>query len=152
MHNNLHHGVGLLITDQEFSHYYVQIKDESYPYPEWRGACSFWGGAIEQQDSSPLIAVERELKEELPDASFLLADLPKTIIDKYLVNCDSLATPFWLTLFEVVVSDQQLKEVSEVEVLEGLGKLMHINELLECNWIWKMDFVFNSYLKAKDIS
>jgi hypothetical protein len=150
MSKEIHKGVGLLIGNSDQTRFFVQIKDEEYPFVEWRGACAYWGGAIEEDDISELKAVERELEEELPGAVPILKDIPKIRIDKYWV--DEVESPFWLTIFEVVVSDKQLMEVAVNKVLEGYGRLMTREEILESKWIWKMDFIFKKYLEIKDKS
>ena len=151
MSNEVHRGVGLLIGNADQTMFFVQVKDEDYPYPEWRGACAYWGGEIESTDADELMAVERELVEELPGAVKILSRVPKTRIDQYWVDNDSLKDPFWLTIYEAVVSDHELQQISENEVLEGYGELMSREELLERKWIWKMDFIFKIYLEMKEI-
>jgi len=148
MNKEVHKGVGLLIGNSDQTQFFVQIKDEEYPFEEWRGACAYWGGAIEEDDSSELEAVERELEEEVPGAVPILEDIPKIRVDKYWV--EEVEQPFWLTIFEAVVSDEQLKRVAENEVLEGYGRLMTREEILESKWIWKMDFIFKKYLEIKE--
>ena len=46
----MHYGVGLLISNESQTQFFVQQKDETYPYEDWRGCLSFWGGAIEEGD------------------------------------------------------------------------------------------------------
>lgn len=147
MKKQTHHGVGLLISNLDQSRFFVQIKDQEYPFLEWRGACAYWGGAIELDDFDELSAVERELEEEIPAAALLLKNFTKNKIDQYWVA--DVAEPFWLTLFEVLVSDGLLMQIADVEVLEGDGALMTKEELLDKKWIWKMDFVFKDYLERK---
>ena len=148
MEEETHRGVGLLIGNSDQTQFFVQVKDQDYPYPKWRGTCAFWGGAIEEEDASELIAVERELKEEVPGAVPLLENIPKTRVDKYWV--DTIKNPFWLTIFEAVVSDEQLKQIADNEVLEGEGVLMDRATLLQQKWIFGMDFIFKKYLEMKE--
>ena len=146
MDNNIHEGVGLLITDTEKSEFFVQIKDNTYPGEKWRGACSFWGGAIEKEDPSVLFAVNRELMEEIPDAVAVLENNEKIKIDRFWVVSGEIS--FWLTLFVVEVSPLKLKQIADCEVLEGYGKLVSRNELRNMKWIWNMDFIFHSYINS----
>lgn len=147
MEKQTHHGVGLLISNLDQSRFFVQIKDEEYPFSEWRGACAYWGGAIESDDLDEWAAVERELEEEIPAAAVLLKNFTKNKIDKYWIT--DIAEPFWLTLFEVLVSDELLLQIADMEVLEGDGYLIEKEALLSRKWIWKMDFVFKDYLERK---
>lgn len=146
----IHRGVGLLITNTDYSRFLVQIKDETYPYEQWRGACAYWGGAIEATDANALVAVERELEEELPDAVAVLQKIPKAQIDQYWI--DTAQQPFWLTTFEVAVTDEVLGELAKTPVLEGNSLLISQADLLERKWIWNIDFTFHDFLKRKAIS
>lgn len=152
MKKKIHQGVGLLIGNDSHSQFFVQIKDEKYQFKEWRGACTFWGGAIEPEDANEQIAVEREVIEEIPDAVPILANIPKVKIKRFLVDNEQLEAPFELTLFEAVVSSKQLQQIAAVEVLEGNGELIHRATLIEKRWLWGMDFIFKEYLKLKENS
>lgn len=151
MTTKIHQGVGLLITNNAFNQFYVQIKDEHYQFEAWRGACTFWGGAIEPEDATELIAVEREVVEEIPDAVPILANVPKSQIKRFLVDNEHLERPFELTLFEAIVTNEQLHQIANVKVLEGNGTLINRVDLLNAKWLWGMDFIFKEYLKLKEI-
>ncbi|BDS12272.1 NUDIX domain-containing protein [Aureispira anguillae] len=150
MTKEIHQGVGLLIGNQDQSRFFVQIKDEQYPFEAWRGACAFWGGAIEKEDANALVAVEREVMEEIPAAVPILRNISKTKIKQYLINNQHVQQVFGLTIFEAIVSDEQLEKIAQSEVLEGKGVLMNRATLLQAQWIWGIDFIFEEYLKLKD--
>ncbi len=64
-----HHGVGIIVTDSNKDWFYIQQKDDTYPFIEYRLCYSFFGGAIEAGENE-LGALERELSEELePEAA-----------------------------------------------------------------------------------
>ncbi len=146
----IHQGVGLLISNSNQTKFFVQIKDGQYPHEAWRGACAFWGGAIEPEDKEELIAVERELEEEIPEAAVLLKKVPKQKIKRYWIDNKIVVQAFWLTVFEAVVSDAQLQQISQTEVLEGRGLLISKEDLLQRKWIWGMDFILKEYLEHKE--
>jgi hypothetical protein len=150
MTTKMHQGVGLLISNTDQTQFFVQIKDEQYPYEAWRGACSFWGGAIEPEDEQELTAVERELEEEIPDAALLLKHIPKNKINRYLIDNKTVIQPFFLTIFEVVVSTEALQKIAQTSVLEGRALLLSKTDLLKRKWIWGMDFILKEYLELKE--
>lgn len=139
----MHYGVGLLISNQEQTQFFVQQKDNDYPFKEWRGCLSFWGGAVEPEDNSNLQAVERELEEEIPQAVPLLQHYAKKKIGTFKITY---AQPFILTVFEVRVPDYLLQEISKVNVLEGNGILMDRATIEAQKWIWETDFIFLEYI------
>lgn len=150
MSKEIHKGVGLLISNKDHNQFFIQIKDEQYPYKEWRGACAFWGGAIEEEDQDERTAVERELEEEIPEAAFLLKDIQKNKINRYWIDNKSVVQPFWLSIYEVTIENEQLQKVAKSTVLEGKGLLISKSDLLQKKWIWGMDFIFKEYLELKE--
>jgi len=150
MTTKLHQGVGLLISNTDQTQFFIQIKDEQYPYEAWRGACAFWGGAMEPEDEQELTAVERELEEEIPDAALLLKHIPKTKINRYLINNKTVIQPFSLTVFEAIVSTEALQKIAQTRVLEGRALLLSKTDLLKRKWIWGMDFILKEYLEIKE--
>ena len=79
-----HEGVGLLISNSNRSRFYIQLKDATYPIPKWRGACSFWGGAVESEDKNEEAAVWRELREEIPQALNIITTILPIILASYI--------------------------------------------------------------------
>lgn len=150
MTTKIHEGVGLLISNSDQTQFFVQIKDAQYPYKAWRGACAFWGGAMEPEDERELTAVERELEEEIPDAALLLKHIPKNKIQRYLIKNKTVIRPFYLTIFEAVVTTEVLLQIAQTKVLEGEGLLLSKTDLLERKWIWGMDFILKEYLELKE--
>ena len=144
----IHRGVGLLIGNEDQTQFFIQIKDNTYPIPQWRGACAFWGGAMEPEDVNELAAVLREVEEEIPAALPCLNLVEKDKVDTFWVENNG--NPFWLTIFEAVVPNEQLQTIAKVDVLEGNGRLISRAELLSKFWIFGMDFIFKKYLELKD--
>ena len=143
----MHKGVGLLISNRTRTRFFIQQKDEQYPYPVWRGCCSYWGGAIEEDDANELAAVDRELEEEIPESLTILSKLEKINIGRFKVPTDN--STFWLTVFEVLVTDKQLDEIPKIKVLEGRGVLFSREEALQQTWIWNTDFIFHDHLQSE---
>lgn len=150
MTTKMHEGVGLLIGNTDQTLFFVQIKDEQYPYAAWRGACAFWGGEMEPEDEGELTAVERELEEEIPDAAQVLKSFPKNKINRYLIDNKTVTHPFGLTIFEVVVPTHVLEQIAQTRVLEGQALLLSKTDLLKRKWIWGMDFILREYLELKE--
>ena len=137
-----HEGVGLLISNSNRSRFYIQLKDATYPIPKWRGACSFWGGAVESEDENEEAAVWRELREEIPQAlNIITTILP---INRYLVTTERIS--FGLSVFEACIDNSQLNRLSKGPVHEGIGCLISQKDLLNHKWIFDMGFIFKSYL------
>lgn len=142
----MHEGVGLLISNHNFSRFYIQQKDDSYPAVQWRGACSFWGGAIEAHDACTESAVWRELEEEIPEALTSIQSLTK--VQRYTVPLSD-STSFGLTLFSAQLDDSVLDIISKHNVLEGIGEIMYLPDLIEHKWIFDMGFIFKDFLKQQ---
>lgn len=140
-----HKGVGLLISNQAHSLFYLQVKDETYPVAKWRGAYTFWGGAIDPKDANPAAAVKRELEEELPETLEWLLPIPRKEIKTYQVEHEK---SFPLTLFVSIVSNQQLELLSQQTPEEGYGRLVKRAELFENSWIWGLEVVIKDYLNS----
>ncbi|MCP4440824.1 MAG: NUDIX domain-containing protein [Aureispira sp.] len=139
----VHEGVGLLITNAEHSLFYLQVKDETYPAAQWRGAYSFWGGAIDLEDSSPAAAVKRELEEELPETLEWLLPIPRKEIKTYQIEHEQ---SFPLTFFVAIVSNEQLELLGQQTPAEGYGRLVERTQLFENDWIWGLEIVIQDYL------
>ena len=139
----IHYGVGLLISNESQTQFFVQQKDETYPYKDWRGCLSFWGGAIEEEDKSPLAAVERELEEEIPASISILSPYSKKEIGTFKITY---ARPFFLTVFEIRIPDQKIEALSQIAVLEGDGLMLSKEEILDYKWIWETDFIFLEHI------
>ncbi len=143
----MHQGVGLLIANEDYTRFFIQQKDETYPFEEWRGCCSYWGGAIEPTDADEWAAVWRELEEELPQTLPILKKKGLLIKGKYKVA--TFDSSFDLTVFEVLLTEKQLDSVAKTKVLEGRGLLLSRAEALAQKWIWKTDFIFQNLNQLK---
>lgn len=145
----MHKGVGLLISNKDQSRFFIQQKDETYPFEIWRGCCSFWGGAIEDNDLDELAAVNRELEEELPLAFAMLQTIPPTLVGKY--NIPTVDSSFDLTVFEIRLSNDQLAQLAKTKVLEGNGILFSREKAMAQKWIWDTDFIFHDFINQTSI-
>lgn len=137
----MHKGVGLIITNKEKSLFFVQKKDKNYPIKKWIDCFSFWGGAIEDDDQSPLDALIREVKEEI---NFDLKIDEIKFIDEFMVKSD---TDFPFFLFELIVSEETLKALPQLKVNEGNSSLVSKDELLKGQWIWGLELVIANYFE-----
>jgi len=141
--NQAHKGVGALITNTERSHYYIQQKDETYPIKKWRGAYSFWGGALETSDASEEVGLLRELEEELnwqPSSAFHK-------IGNFMVESDH---NFPITVFEILLSPIELNKLAAHTIpTEGNGIYIAKEQLLSSPWVWDLDKVLRQYLEME---
>ena len=134
-----HRGVGLLIANEDQSRFFVQQKDETYPYPEWQLAYSFWGGAIEANET-PQEALFRELFEELPSYAPTLIKKEPSFAGSFSVFTGE-KDFFELNVFLLSVDNQFFETFSSEEVLEGYGRFVGKEELLSSAWIWNTSFI-----------
>lgn len=56
---------------------------------------------------------------------------------------------FGLSLFVSYSSDTALEQIAQGPVLEGIGRIMSLEELLAQKWIFDMNFIFEAYLDQK---
>jgi len=142
---NQHHGVGAIITTPDRSLCYVQQKDQTYPFEDFRGSYSFWGGAIEDGEER-YQALERELQEEIPDFADILSAAETNEINTYKVQND-LVGEFKFTLYEIIVPKKILTSLSGTTVQEGIGVSTQRDSLASLKWILGLEHVVEDYLK-----
>jgi len=140
----MHKGVGLIIRNELGTHFFIQEKDEQYHTEKYRNCFSLWGGAIEKGETV-LEAVVREAKEEisLADYSFLAEIKQKET--SFLGDEDH---KFYFTLFESIVSESEFTKITDSQILEGRGKVVHFDELLKIKWVWGLDKAVKSYIES----
>jgi len=143
--NSFHKGVGLIICNSAKTKFFIQQKDDLYPIEKWRNTFSFWGGAMEKSDISEKVALIREITEELFPPEMVLQKNWK-YVDNYNITGDA---NFIFSLFELKVNDAELIEISKINVKEGKGKLMYLNEINTSTWIWNLEIAFHAYMKLK---
>jgi len=136
-------GVGVVITDDSKSQFYIQQKDETYPVPEYRHLYSFFGGSIEPGEDE-LGALERELGEELNHESARTIVQAVKKIGDFAVSTGNIE--FSYTLFEAKLPLDYLNLLKEIVVKEGRGFLMTKEEFAHLEFIWKLDGVRDFYL------
>lgn len=139
-----HKGVGLLIANQDQSRFFVQQKDETYPYPEWQLAYSFWGGAIEANETTQE-ALFRELFEELPNYAPALIKKEPSFVGSFSVFTGD-ETFFELNVFILSIDNELFETFSNDSVLEGYGRFVGKEELLSSVWIWNTSFILKKIL------
>lgn len=139
----VHTSVGLIARDQAGARFFVQRKDSAYRrFPR---ALSFFGGAIEAGES-PLAALIRECEEELGAGAgdFVGARARAVYSGMVRYRHDS----FHYTLFEIVLSDEDLRALAARPVFEGEGsELLSARELLAEPFVWGLEQVAAWYLR-----
>jgi len=139
----MHKGVGLIITNKNKTHFFVQQKDENYPVKKWAGCYSFWGGKIENTDNSKLDALKRELVEEIEN----VIDFESSAINfmkSFEIICDR---NFEFHLFELLLEDELFSELQNATIMEGYGVTLTTDEVKNGKWIWCLEKVVDNYLE-----
>ena len=99
-------------------------------------------GKIEESDNSLLEALKRELAEEI--VGVVNFDSSKIdFVDEFKINCDE---TFVFSLFELILDDKVLYQLPKAKILEGHGKLLSLNELMNGKWIWCLEQVTAQYV------
>ena len=135
--------VGAIITNPNRSKFFIQVKDSEYSIKKWRGAYSFWGGAIELEDKNHLSALTREIKEELPQIAQKLINGKIKNIGDYSVKSD---IDYGFRLYEITISNNELEKLYNHQPKEGNSKLITRKQLLSNNWISNLEVIINDYL------
>ncbi len=136
-------GVGVVITDDSESEFFIQQKDETYPLDEYRGLYSFFGGSVNPGENE-MGALERELKEELePEAVKIIAMVAKKI-GQFAVSANS--KDFSYTLFKAKLPTDYVRALKMAKVKEGRGIVVSKKELAHLDFIWGLNGVRDLYL------
>lgn len=120
--------VGVIITNPDKTLFFLQQKDETYFIKEYRLRHCFFGGGVKKGEKE-LDALKREINEEL-DKSFvdLIIKSLKRKSDSYFTNIEN--NTYRFTLYESVISDDELKRLSKLSPKEGkTGVLLNKEEL-----------------------
>lgn len=139
-----HHGVGVIVTDSNRELFYIQQKDDTYPFPEYRLCYSFFGGAIEAGEGE-LGALERELSEELePEAAQWIAHVCNKLFD---AEISTSRGSYHFTLFEAALPKYDVEDLAELPVREGAGRLVSRREIEKLKFVHNLKTVLDKYLK-----
>ncbi|MBU3923831.1 MAG: NUDIX hydrolase [Nanoarchaeota archaeon] len=122
-------GVGVIVTNDKRTHFYLQQKDDSYHIEEYRLHYTLFGGAIEEGESEES-ALSREIEEELGEnvVRVLLKNV-RRIEDHDFINV--LGQKYNFTLYEAIVSNDYLKFLPNVKVMEGKGGFLFSRKEIE---------------------
>jgi 8-oxo-dGTP pyrophosphatase MutT (NUDIX family) len=139
-----HHGVGIIVTDSNKDWFYIQQKDDTYPFIEYRLCYSFFGGAIEAGENE-LGALERELSEELePEAAQWIRQVCNKVFDAEITTSRE---SYHFTLFEAVLPKYDLEDLAKLPVKEGASRLVSRKEINKLKFVHNLKVVLDKYLK-----
>jgi len=140
-----HHGAAVIITNKNRDSFYLQKKDSNYWIPEYRGAYCFFGGKIEKGEKE-IEGLKRELEEELhPDVSNLISKNLVKVFDDYFTSI--LGEKCKFSVYQRILSDKQLTDISNYEVKEGEGGfLIKRSDLEKIDFFYDLKKAFKKYL------
>jgi 8-oxo-dGTP pyrophosphatase MutT (NUDIX family) len=139
----MHRGVGIIIRNESGNLFFVQEKDETYPFVEYRNCCSLFGGKIEDGETLE-IGLIRELKEEI-EIGNLFQKMNIRFLKSFLMKNN--LSEFEFSLFEGILSDDDFILLSQKRIMEGRSKVLDKNGLLGEKWIWGLEVVIRFYLE-----
>ncbi len=129
MEEKLNWGAVVSITNRERTLFYLQQKDEEYWIPENRLRYCFFGGGVKRGENE-LEALQRELLEEFDERSALvISKNSKKLFDAHFKNI--LNEPYKISLYESVLEDEFLRELPNLPVKEGIGRLVKREGILQ---------------------
>jgi len=136
----------VVITNPSRTFFYLQQKDEGYQIESFRLSYCFFGGRIEEGEEEK-DSLRRELFEELES---IAADLVFKNSKRLFYDCftNILGRKCRFLLYESVISDKNLEEISTLPVKEGKrGFLCKREELLIIPFISDLKNTRRRYLK-----
>lgn len=144
---NGHHGVGVIVADENRNVFYIQQKDDNYPIPQFRRCHSVWGGEIEKNEEEQS-ALERELREELqPEVAETIIRASNRLWETEVVSGGQ---TYKFTLYEAVLPYAQLREIAGKPVNEGKGVLALKKEIGKLPFIHGLETVLARYFAEKE--
>ncbi|HDP73875.1 MAG TPA: NUDIX hydrolase [Candidatus Woesearchaeota archaeon] len=138
-------GTGAVITDTGKQLFYLQRKCEHYKPEEYRGAYAFFGGVVNDGESSRE-ALERELSEDFQPPFSRIVSENLTFLNDFAVeskygNCI-------YSLYECILEKPTLVDMSKLEALEGEGVLLTRDELEGIKMIYNHESLLREYLNG----
>lgn len=143
-------GVGVLITNENKSKFFLQVKNETYPHKEFVNKLSFWGGRVERGEELDQ-ALHRELQEELHDDSYKIIQNKIKRLKTYTIKTRKGIFPlkYNFTFYQATVTDSEIEFISSKPVYEGLAKTISLEEFRNSQFIWNLDIVKQDFLETK---
>jgi 8-oxo-dGTP pyrophosphatase MutT (NUDIX family) len=140
-----HPGVGVIITNKSHTKFYLQQKDNTHPVTQCRLKFCFFGGAVEEGESE-LEALKRELTEEInKEVAVKISSKTKRLFDSTFLNILGIPTIF--VFYEMILSDEELLNLSKIPVKEGKGGfLVGIKEMYTLPFIIDLEHMLRRYL------
>jgi 8-oxo-dGTP pyrophosphatase MutT (NUDIX family) len=145
MVERFHRAVGIIITNPDRTKFYIQQKDETYYIIRYRLHYTFFGGAIEDGESEEE-ALKRELNEELDESVIdLMYKKLKKLGSFSFTNI--LKKECLYTLFESIISDEDLDFISNKKVFEGKrGVLISRDKIRNIDFFSELKNILEKYL------
>ena len=138
--------VGVSITNEKRTLFYLQKKDNEYWIPQLRLKYCFFGGQIESSETES-IALERELLEELnPDLAKIIYKNSKRVLSSYFINV--LGENYKFSLYESVLHDKTMEKLSSLTVKEGEGFLIKRENILKIPFFPSLKDTLERYLSS----
>lgn len=137
----MHRGVGIIMRNESGNLFFVQEKDETYPFIEYRNYCSFFGGKIEDGETIEAGLI-RELKEEI-EIGDLISEMDIRFFKSFLLENN--LSKFEFNLFEGILNDDDFIFLSQKKIMEGRSKILSQDELMNEKWVWGLDVVIGFY-------
>ncbi|MDF1665208.1 MAG: NUDIX domain-containing protein [Planctomycetota bacterium] len=130
-----HHGVVLVLTNPERTHFLLQRKDASYPH--FPRGYSFFGGALEDGETEEA-GLQRELAEEFSEEVRVLLRTPRRRRFSGWIETEQFR--FKISLFESTLSHDQLQTIASMPVLEGESADLIAREKLNgLAYVWGLE-------------
>ena len=129
--SSIHHGVAVVITNNQKNLFYIQQKDETYWIKRDKLKYCFFGGAVNSQEKEA-DALKRELLEELEKsaANLIIKNSNKIFNSFFKTTHSEFKKDVKFALFESILPEDELKKISQFPIKEGkCGKLIKKTEL-----------------------
>ncbi|WP_372370076.1 NUDIX domain-containing protein [Candidatus Uabimicrobium sp. HlEnr_7] len=149
---SIHNGAGIIITNENYSKFFVQRKDNTYPLESCRLCISLFGGACDPGEQSSDTIV-REINEEL---TFNDIKIRPTFWRNFHLPGGQFTNSYDIDIFSCFLSQEKFDALSlQIQkpnvVHEGIGEIVNRQQL--CKWFdsphlffASLDNVFKAFL------
>jgi len=138
-------GAIVSITNKEKILFFLQQKDKGYWIPEFRFKYCFFGGGINPEEDE-FQGLKRELLEEFEsEIAENIYKNAKKLFDVKIIN--RLNQNRKLTLFESILSTEELIKISQSQIKEGKGELTKKQQIKTTPFMSDINRVYRKYFK-----